>query len=149
MAVRSMHETGVLFALFPGLEQIECQVVRDFYHRYTVDEHTLVAIQNACAAPGSYGELLQELPQKGVLLFALLFHDAGKAHSDAASGYEGHVEASLLAADAAMRRIRMPAAERDTVSFLIRNHLELSVGHAHARSGRPQSHPRCRADRRH
>ena len=51
MAVRSMHETGVLFALFPGMEQIECQVVRDFYHRYTVDEHTLVAIQNACSAP--------------------------------------------------------------------------------------------------
>jgi [protein-PII] uridylyltransferase len=127
MAVRSMHETGVLFALFPGLEQIECQVVRDFYHRYTVDEHTLVAIQNACSAPASYGELLRELPQKAVLLFALLFHDAGKAHSDAASGYEGHVEASLQAADAAMRRVRMPAHDRETVSFLIRNHLELSL----------------------
>ena len=126
MAVRSMHETGVLFALFPDLEQIECLVVRDFYHRYTVDEHTLVAIQNACSAPASYAELLQELPQKGVLLFALLFHDAGKAVSDAASGYEGHVEASLLAAEAAMRRIKMPPQDRDTVSFLIRNHLELS-----------------------
>jgi [protein-PII] uridylyltransferase len=127
LAVRSMHETGVLFALFPGLEQIECQVVRDFYHRYTVDEHTLVAIQNACAAPARYGELLLELPQKAVLLFALLFHDAGKAHSDPASGYEGHVEASLQAADAAMRRIRMPAQDRETVAFLIRNHLELSL----------------------
>jgi [protein-PII] uridylyltransferase len=127
LAVRSMHETGVLFALFPGLEQIECQVVRDFYHRYTVDEHTLVAIQNACSAPGSYGELLQELPHKGLLLFALLFHDAGKAHSDPAAGYEGHVEASLQAADAAMRRIRMPAQDRETASFLIGNHLELSL----------------------
>ena len=126
LAIRSMHETGVLFALFPGLEQIECLVVRDFYHRYTVDEHTLVAMQNACSAPAGYGELLRELPHKGALLFALLFHDAGKAISDAARGYEGHVEASLVAADAAMRRIRMPAQDRDTVSFLIRNHLELS-----------------------
>ena len=126
MAVRSMHETGVLFALFPGLEQIECLVVRDFYHRYTVDEHTLVAIQNACTAPAGYGELLRELPQKGVLLFALLFHDSGKAHSEASEGYSGHVEGSLQAVDAAMRRIRMPAAERDTVSFLIRHHMELS-----------------------
>ena len=40
-----MHETGVLRALFPEWEQIECLVVRDFYHRYTVDEHTLVAIR--------------------------------------------------------------------------------------------------------
>jgi len=126
LAVRSMHETGVLFAMFPGLEQIECLVVRDFYHRYTVDEHTLVAIQNACSAPAGYGDLLRELPQKGVLLFALLFHDSGKAHSEAAAGYAGHVEGSLQAADAAMRRIRMPAPEREMVSFLIRNHMELS-----------------------
>jgi [protein-PII] uridylyltransferase len=126
MAVRSMHETGVLFALFPDLERIECLVVRDFYHRYTVDEHTLVAMQNACSAPAGYGELLRELPNMGVLLFALLFHDAGKAVSDAASGYEGHVDASLVAAEAAMRRIRTPPQDRDTVSFLIRNHLELS-----------------------
>jgi len=127
LAIRSMHETGVLFALFPGLEQIECLVVRDFYHRYTVDEHTLVAIQNACSAPEGYGELLRELPQKGVLLFAILFHDSGKASSEASAGYTGHVEASLAAAGEAMRRIRMPAPERDTVSFLIRNHMELSV----------------------
>jgi [protein-PII] uridylyltransferase len=126
LAVRSMHETGVLFALFPGLEQIECLVVRDFYHRYTVDEHTLVAIQNACSAPAGYAELLQELPYKGVLLFALLFHDSGKFASDAAAGYSGHVEASLDAADAAMRNIRMPAQEHETASFLIRNHMELS-----------------------
>jgi [protein-PII] uridylyltransferase len=127
MAIRSMHETGVLFALFPALEQIECLVVRDFFHRYTVDEHTLVAIQNACTAPEKYGELLREVPQKGVLLFALLFHDSGKPSSEAAAGYTGHVEASLRAADAAMRRIRMPAPERDAVSFLIRNHMELSL----------------------
>jgi [protein-PII] uridylyltransferase len=126
LAVRSMHESGVLFALFPGLEPIECLVVRDFYHRYTVDEHTLVAIQNACSAPEGYGEILQELPHKGLLLFALLFHDAGKAVSDAASGYEGHVEASLVVADAAMRQIQMPAPDRETVSFLIGSHLELS-----------------------
>jgi [protein-PII] uridylyltransferase len=127
LAVRAMHETGVLFALFPGLEQIECLVVRDFYHRYTVDEHTLVAIQNAWAAPEKYGELLRELPQKGVLLFALLFHDSGKHASGAAAGYAGHVEASLDAAGDAMRRIRMPLPERDSVLFLIRYHMELSV----------------------
>ena len=45
LALRAMHETGLLTALFPELRQIECLVVRDFYHRYTVDEHTLVAIQ--------------------------------------------------------------------------------------------------------
>jgi [protein-PII] uridylyltransferase len=127
MAVRSMHETGVLFALFPDLEQIECLVVRDFFHRYTVDEHTLVAMQNACSAPGGYAEILQELKQKSLLLFALLFHDSGKARTDPARGYEGHIDASLAFAETAMHRIQMPPQDRDTVAFLIRNHAELSV----------------------
>ena len=30
---------------FPEMAQIENLVVRDFYHRYTVDEHTLVTLQ--------------------------------------------------------------------------------------------------------
>jgi [protein-PII] uridylyltransferase len=126
LAVRSMHETGVLFALFPDLEQIECLVVRDFYHRYTVDEHTLVAMQIAGSAPAGYGEIYQELKQKSLLLFALLFHDSGKASSDPASGYAGHIEASLVLAEAAMHRVRMPPPDRDTVTFLIRNHQEIS-----------------------
>ena len=74
-----MHETGVLTAIFPELEEIECLVVRDFYHRYTVDEHTLVAMENLWNAPAApYRELLTEIDSPAVLLFALLFHDSGK-----------------------------------------------------------------------
>ena len=42
--LRAMQEAGVLAAALPEWANIECLVVRDFYHRYTVDEHTLVAI---------------------------------------------------------------------------------------------------------
>ena len=45
MALDSMHETGALKAVFPEQEQIDCLVIRDFYHRYTVDEHTLTTIR--------------------------------------------------------------------------------------------------------
>ena len=44
-ALRAMHESGALEAMFPELSEIEALVIRDFYHRYTVDEHTLVAIE--------------------------------------------------------------------------------------------------------
>ena len=40
-ALRAMHESGVLKAWLPEWERIECLVVRDFHHRYTVDEHSL------------------------------------------------------------------------------------------------------------
>ena len=39
---------------FPELEAIDCLVIRDFYHRYTVDEHTLVAMQNLAGAEGRF-----------------------------------------------------------------------------------------------
>jgi [protein-PII] uridylyltransferase len=129
MAVRSMHETGLLAAIFPELREIECLVIRDFFHRYTVDEHTLVAMQNLwglrdqAEAPGNFcSELLNEVKQPGLLLFALLFHDSGKG-----SPKEGHVDASLRLVSSAMARIQVPRADRETVLFLIRCHLELSA----------------------
>ncbi|HET9319977.1 MAG TPA: hypothetical protein VFO27_09380 [Bryobacteraceae bacterium] len=129
LALRSAHETGILGTLFPELEAIDCLVIRDFYHRYTVDEHTLVAIQTLVELPGSknagaapFANLLSEVEQRGLLVFALLFHDAGKGRPQ-----EGHVDASLRLAEGAMERIQLPAPERETVRFLIRCHLELSA----------------------
>src|SRR5207245_10463816 len=41
-----MHDCGLLGGMFPEFAAISCRVVRDFYHKYTVDEHTLLAIRN-------------------------------------------------------------------------------------------------------
>ena len=122
LAVRSMHETGVLTALFPELATIECLVIRDFYHRYTVDEHTLVAMQNVWEIAEPYKDLRSEVKEPALLMFALLFHDAGKG-----SPHEGHVDASLRLARAAAHRIGMPDQDRETVLFLIACHLDLSA----------------------
>jgi [protein-PII] uridylyltransferase len=128
MALRSMHDTGLLTAVFPELRDIECLVIRDFYHRYTVDEHTLVAIQNLWSlrdpspSRNGYADLLNEVKQPAVLLFALVFHDSGKA-----SPNEGHVDASVRLVTRAMARIQVPQPEREMALFLIRNHLELSA----------------------
>jgi [protein-PII] uridylyltransferase len=121
LAVRSMHETGVLAAIFPEMERIECLVIRDFYHRYTVDEHTLVTMQNLRKLPAGYSEMLAEVKQPSVVMFAMLFHDVGKGVPG-----EGPVDASVRLARDAMARVRMPQADRETALFLIRKHLELS-----------------------
>jgi len=34
-----MHSLRLLSAIFPEFAAVDCLVVRDFYHRYTVDEH--------------------------------------------------------------------------------------------------------------
>jgi [protein-PII] uridylyltransferase len=128
-AVRAMHETGVLTAIFPELAEIECLVIRDFFHRYTVDEHTLVTLQNLWSLRTTsdpwcrpFRDLLAEIKEPGVLAFALLFHDSGKG-----SLTEGHVDASLRLVAAPMARIQMPWQDRDMVTFLIQRHLDLSA----------------------
>jgi [protein-PII] uridylyltransferase len=128
-AVRSMHDTGVLRAVFPEMAQIECLVIRDFYHRYTVDEHTLVTLQVLEGLRGTrepavkrYTDLLAEMEDPALLLCALMFHDVGKGSANGA-----HAEASARAAEPALERIGMPRAERDLVGFLIRRHLEMSA----------------------
>ncbi len=41
-----MHDSGLLGQMIPEFKAINCRVVRDFYHKYTVDEHTLLTIRN-------------------------------------------------------------------------------------------------------
>jgi [protein-PII] uridylyltransferase len=122
LALRSMHETGALCAFFPELKSIECQVIRDFYHRYTVDEHTMVAVERLLKPKDPYASLLAEASQLGALVFAALFHDSGKGNPD-----DGHVDASVRLAEAAMSRLGAPASDRETVRFLIGKHLVLSA----------------------
>ena len=129
VALRAMHETGALTALFPELRSIECLVVRDFYHRYTVDEHTLVAIQRLWLLRGEhepplrlYRDLLAEMPNPALLALALLFHDSGKGTPE-----RNHVEVSQELAAHAMARLQVPPAEREAVLFLIQRHPDLSI----------------------
>ena len=48
-------------AIFPELREIEALVIRDFYHRYTVDEHTMVAITAVLELRGMKGDPFAEL----------------------------------------------------------------------------------------
>lgn len=136
-ALDAMHELGVLTAVFPELESIDCLVVRDFYHRYTVDEHSLVAMRKLAEAEGSFQGLRTEIENPGVLMFALLFHDSGKGQTG-----RGHVDASIDLAERAMVRIQMPARDRDLTRFLIARHLDLSA----AMQGRDLSDPETARD---
>jgi [protein-PII] uridylyltransferase len=129
LGLRAMHESGVLSMIFPEWASIECCVIRDFYHRYTVDEHTLVTIENlqalsATAEPGHrrFANLLAELEDPAVLKFALMFHDTGKGGEG-----EAHAIESAQMADAAMDRIQAPERHRSMIRFLIEQHLSLSA----------------------
>jgi len=128
-ALRAMHSLRLLTLLLPELKPIDSLVVRDFYHRFTVDEHSILAIESLHRLNQSksewdkrYAELLGELEDAELLYLALLLHDTGK-------GVPGvnHVEASLEIADHCLDRLDVDPGERAAVLFLIGNHLEMSA----------------------
>ncbi|MGC1223807.1 MAG: [protein-PII] uridylyltransferase [Candidatus Sulfotelmatobacter sp.] len=128
-ALRAMHSLRLLTLLLPELKPIDSLVVRDFYHRFTVDEHSILAIESLHRLKESrsewdkrYSELLGELEDPELLYLALLLHDTGK-------GMPGgnHVEASLEIAGRCLDRLDVDAGERAVVLFLIGNHLEMSA----------------------
>jgi [protein-PII] uridylyltransferase len=128
-ALRAMNALRLLALLLPELKGIEALVVRDFYHRYTVDEHSFLAIENLHRLKESksewdqrFGELLGELEQPELLYLALLLHDSGKAVPGA-----NHVEVSLQLTDSSVERLDLDSADRDTVRYLVASHLEMSA----------------------
>jgi [protein-PII] uridylyltransferase len=122
-----MHDCGLLDRVFPEFSKVRGRVIRDFHHKYTVDEHTLLAIRGveslwspAAASSQRFSSILQELHAPELLTLALLLHDVGKwRESD-------HAQESVQLAQSTLDRLELPIDARRTVEFLIRNHLLMS-----------------------
>ena len=128
-ALRAMHSLRFLTLLLPELKLIDALVVRDFYHRFTVDEHSFLAIESLHHSRQSksewdqrYGQILGELEQPELLYLALLLHDVGKGVPS-----ESHVLKSLELAEPCLDRLDLNSNEREVVRFLIGSHLEMSA----------------------
>jgi [protein-PII] uridylyltransferase len=123
-ALRAMHEVGVLSVYLPEFEQITGLVHHDLYHKYTVDEHTLRAVDYLDALPATpekelreFAKLFRSIPNPEVLRLALLYHDVGKT-----KGID-HVEESAELFCAAAPRLGLSDKSVDQVELLVKNHL--------------------------
>jgi [protein-PII] uridylyltransferase len=124
-ALLSMHEVGLLGRIFPDFEEIRCRVIRDFFHKYTVDEHSLIAIRNIEQLPAShhFSVLLNELENPELLLLSLLFHDIGKSHRHDEGN---HVHPSTEGVKVILEKLEMPPDQAEKVVFVVKAHLEMS-----------------------
>jgi len=123
-----MHDCGLLGRVFPEFQAISWRVVRDFYHKYTVDEHTLLTIRNLERLITTedtdrmrFRSILLDLLEPELLVAALLFHDVGKWRDD------DHAIESVRMADHVLERLQVTEEQRETVLFLIRHHLRMSL----------------------
>jgi [protein-PII] uridylyltransferase len=144
-ALRSMHALGILELLIPEFHGIDALVIRDAYHRYTVDEHTFVLIDSlheleaqppptqpslptsAAHHPMSewssrFGQLLRDLQQPGLLYLVALLHDTGKGRSNG-----DHAQESVRMAQNVLSRLELDGYESNLVLRLIGGHLEMSA----------------------
>ena len=128
-ALRALHSTGLLTVMLPEFHAIDALVIRDYYHRYTVDEHTFIAIENLHRLreaedpwDNRFGEILAETERPELLFLALLVHDIGKGMP-----VGNHITGSLQALDLILARWRLDAEADDTVRFLVSSHLEMSL----------------------
>jgi [protein-PII] uridylyltransferase len=138
LALRTLQRTGMLASLFPEWAPMVDLVDTEPEHRYTVDEHTLMSVERATElgtttdlARQRFAQLFSEIENPAVLVFALLFHSAGKGWGDDPVGR------SLTLARQAMQRIRVPAEDQHDVNFLIEHQLDL----AEVMSGRDVDDP--------
>jgi [protein-PII] uridylyltransferase len=123
-----MHDCGLLGRVFPEFQSISWRVVRDFYHKYTVDEHTLLTIRNLERISTTevpyrlrFRNVLSEVDRPELVVLSLLLHDVGKWRDD------DHALESVRMATEAVERLGLDADARETVLFLIRHHLRMSL----------------------
>ena len=132
-ALRAMHALGLLELILPEFHGIDALVIRDAYHRYTVDEHTFVVIDTLHglgADPGpdapewriKFRSMVRELQNPGLLYLAALLHDTGKGRAG-----ENHAVESARMATGVLARLEMDAYDTSLVMRLIEMHLEMSA----------------------
>lgn len=123
-----LHDVGLLLAMIPEFEPVVGRVHHDMYHVYTVDVHSIAAVDTLHALvrgelTSTYplaGRLAAELARPRVLFMAALLHDVGKA-----LGGRNHAQRGADMAKAILERLDFSADEIEDVSRLILHHLTM------------------------
>jgi [protein-PII] uridylyltransferase len=138
-----MHELGVLGRYLPEFGALTCLVQYDVYHKFSADQHSLLAVEHMEAlAPGQSAEsegaaqVFTEVEKPGLLMLGMLLHDIGKAKG------HGHVAKGIPLVQALTQRIGLPAEDGAMVEFLVAHHLTMS----HIAQRRDIDDPRTIAD---
>ncbi len=130
--LRSMHEIGLLELVIPQFEHARSLMQFNEVHQYTVDEHSLRAVDGAVhfasiddSDPGNraevaVGDACLTIQRVWLLHLALLIHDLGKGYD------EDHCIVGERLATEVAERLHLEDDDSRTLRFLVRNHLRMS-----------------------
>lgn len=121
-----MHDVHFFDALIPEFRKVRHQIQHDIYHVYTVDTHSIFAIEELTKLqtdslykeefPEFY-EALLEVDRKDLLSFGVLFHDIGKGRGGSHSVKGARLAQKIL------ERFGYNEKDREVVEFLVISHL--------------------------
>ncbi len=127
-ALKEMHDLGLLLAMIPEFSPVVGRVHHDTYHVYTVDVHSVAAVDRLAAL--ARGELAADYPlasrvaaevsRREMLVFATLLHDVGKA----IGGKDHSQRGAVMSRDILGRLGFRPDAVEDAC-HLIQEHLTM------------------------
>jgi [protein-PII] uridylyltransferase len=123
LLVRELHRIGLLGRFIPAFEHARCLLQWNQYHKYTVDEHSIRALEAALfryVDEGPVGQAYRETRRKDVLHLALLLHDIGKGYE------EDHSEVGKRIAEELATLLGLGEVERGQLVFLVHKHLVMA-----------------------
>ncbi|MGB0678632.1 MAG: HD domain-containing protein, partial [Polyangiales bacterium] len=122
-----LHEVGLMMAMLPEFQPLLGRVQHDIYHVYTVDVHSVAAVDRLRAVMrGEWADswplasrLAAETPRPLPLFLGVLLHDIGKARG------KRHAEHGAELSGPIAERLDLSAADAAHVVWLVREHLSL------------------------
>ncbi|MEO8498877.1 MAG: [protein-PII] uridylyltransferase, partial [Planctomycetota bacterium] len=121
--LRRLHELRVLEKIVPPLAHARHLMQFNEYHRYTVDEHSIRAIESATTfqhRDDTLGRAYRKIKKKWLLHLALLMHDLGKGFS------EDHSEVGQRLAGETAEFLGLGESDTEILKFLVHKHLVMS-----------------------
>jgi [protein-PII] uridylyltransferase len=119
----AMHQVYLLERFIPAFGTVRGLMQFNAYHKYTVDQHNLLAVNQAEELGGKdtlLGRVYREIKRKDLLHLALLIHDIGKGQE------EDHSLIGERIAEDVADRLGLDDHERQLLMFLVRYHLLMS-----------------------
>jgi [protein-PII] uridylyltransferase len=129
--VGELHDVGLLLAMVPEFLPVTGRVHHDVYHVYTVDVHSVAAVDRLRQL--ARGEVAQEYPlatrlaaeiaRPRPLFLATLLHDVGKGWPDESGSRKNHSKTGAELCERILPRLGLPPDEADEVRVLVLEHL--------------------------
>lgn len=128
-----LHEVGLLLAMIPEFMPVTGRVHHDVYHVYTVDVHSVAAVdalRALCRGEMAHerplaSRLAAEIARPVPLFLATLLHDVGKGYPDASGSRRNHSVTGAELCDVILPRLGITGDTAAEIRALVLNHLAM------------------------